>query len=180
MGAMFSRGETVPPGQLAQTSVPDEILPLFDALIRTGLRTTPFRERICALLTEHILLRVAESLVPVGSAGSLAFETYQRCRAFIEEHYLEVLSLAQIAARCGIDSAYLCRLFKRYDHQSPYQHLTRLRMGHAAQRLQQAGVLAKQVAGELGFSDPFHFSRTFRRVLGVSPRRFIELQRPGH
>ncbi|MGE5611228.1 MAG: helix-turn-helix transcriptional regulator, partial [Bacillota bacterium] len=29
-------------------------------------------------------------------------------------------------------------------------------------------------------SDPFHFSRTFRRVFGVSPRRFIQLQRPAH
>ncbi len=51
-------------------------------------------------------------------------------------------------------------------------------MQHAAQRLQSPGILAKQVAMELGFSDPFQFSRTFRRIIGVSPRQFMQLQRP--
>ena len=165
-------------GTIAQTSAPDDILPLFDELIRTGLRNGPFRDRICALLVEHMLLRMAETAVPPGSVGTLAFETYQRCRAFIEAHYLELQTLNEIADRCRVDPAYLCRLFNRYDHQSPYQCLLRLRMGHAAQRLQSPGTLVKQVSGELGFSDPFHFSRTFRRVFGVSPRRFVELQRP--
>lgn len=109
----------------------------------------------------------------------MAFETYQRCRTFVEEHYLSLHSLAQIAADCRIDPAYLCRLFARYDHQSPYQYLTRLRMGHAAQRLQTPGILVKQVAGELGFGDPFHFSRMFRRTFGVSPQHLMQRQGPG-
>jgi AraC-like DNA-binding protein len=167
------------PGQIVQTSTPDDILSLFDELIRCGLRDTPHRDRICALIVEHLLLKIAESAVPPGSVGTLAFETYQRCRAYIEQHHLELQTLAEIARQCLVDPAYLCRLFARYDHQSPYQYLMRLRMSHAARRLQTPGTLAKQVAAEMGFSDPFHFSRTFRRVLGVSPRRFVQLQRPG-
>jgi len=38
-------------------------------------------------------------------------------------------------------------------------------------------VLVSQVAYEFGFHDPFQFSRTFRRVLGISPRQFVQLQR---
>ena len=52
-------------------------------------------------------------------------------------------------------------------------------MAQAARRLQSPGILVKHVAEELGFADPFHFSRTFKRVFGVSPGRFIRLQRPG-
>jgi AraC-like DNA-binding protein len=165
-------------GQVAQTSTPDDVLSLFDELIRTGLRDTPHRDRLCALIVEQLILTIAQSAVPPGSAGTLAFETYQRCRACIERDCLELRSLVEIAERCLVDPAYLCRLFARFDHQSPYQYLTRLRMSHAAQRLQTPGTLAKQVAAEMGFSDPFHFSRTFRRVLGVSPKRFVQLQRP--
>jgi AraC-like DNA-binding protein len=51
-------------------------------------------------------------------------------------------------------------------------------MRHAAQRLQAPGMLAKQVAAEMGFSDPFQFSRTIRRIIGVSPRQFMHMQRP--
>lgn len=36
------------PGELVQTSAPDQILPLFDELIRTGLRGTRHQSRICA------------------------------------------------------------------------------------------------------------------------------------
>jgi AraC-like DNA-binding protein len=177
-GRRLLRAANIAPGRIVQSASPEEILPLFDEVIRTALRSSPLRDRICAVLVEQIILRIAESAVPPGTVGTLAFETYQRCRRFIEEHHMDAQTLGQIAERCYVDPAYLCRLFGRYDHQSPYQYLLRLRMGQAAHRLQSPGTLVKQVAGELGFSDPFHFSRAFRRIYGVSPRRFVRLQRP--
>ena len=55
----------------------------------------------------------------------------------------------------------------------------RLRMTRAAALLREPGVLVSKVSDELGFSDPFHFSRTFKRVFGVSPSDFMALQRGG-
>jgi len=55
----------------------------------------------------------------------------------------------------------------------------RLRMNRAAEKLRSPGVLVSEVADDLGFSDPFHFSRTFKRVFGVSPSSFMALQREG-
>jgi AraC-like DNA-binding protein len=55
---------------------------------------------------------------------------------------------------------------------SPHQRLLRAKMNHAASRLRQPGVLVKDVAAEMGFSDPFHFSRAFRRCFHVSPAKF--------
>ncbi len=46
-------------------------------------------------------------------------------------------------------------------------------MTHAAGRLLMHEKLVKEVADEMGYSDPFHFSRTFKRVFGVSPNRFV-------
>jgi AraC-like DNA-binding protein len=151
---------------------------VFDDLIRTGQRQTPFTSRICRTILEHISLKVAETAVPLGTIGSAAFETYQQCRQLIEENYLRMESLEEIARPCNVDPAYLCRLFARFDHQSPYRYLMQLRMREAARRLAIPGTTAKQVAGEMGFGDPFHFSRVFRRVIGVSPRQFMQMQRP--
>ena len=72
--------------------------------------------------------------------------------------------------------AYLCRLFRRYDHQSPYLFLTRLKMNEAASQLQQPGALVKNVAADLGFSNPFHFSRVFKSIFGVAPGAFRNLR----
>jgi AraC-like DNA-binding protein len=166
----------VKPGERIQTASPPDIRRLFEELIGAGLRSTPFRGRICAAVVEHLLLRLAETAVAPGTVGTAAFETYQRCHDFIAGHFLELSGLSEIAERCQLDAAYLCRLFSRFDYESPYEYLTRLKMFHAAELLQKPGMLVKQVAVQLGFGDPFRFSRTFSRVLGVSPKKFAQLR----
>jgi AraC-like DNA-binding protein len=166
-----------PPGGLVQTAAPSEIMEIFDSLIRNGLRETPFTQRLAVVLLEQLALKIGESSVVYGATSTIAFATYQRCKQHIENHWRRLRSLEQIARECHAAPAHLCRLFQRFDHQSPYQCLLRLKMQHAAARLQTTNATIKQVADELGFSDPFHFSRVFKAVLGVPPSRFAQ---PGH
>jgi AraC-like DNA-binding protein len=49
-------------------------------------------------------------------------------------------------------------------------------MNLAAERLQTPDVLIKEVAVELGFHDPFHFSRAFKSIFGLSPEAFRRLR----
>jgi AraC-like DNA-binding protein len=160
------------PGSVGHLSAPVEVQGVFDELIRNGLKGTRFSPLLCVALLEQLILQVAECLIPGATAQTPAFATYQRCRAYIQEHATRLRTLGQIARQCHIDAAYLCRLFRRYDNQTPYQFLLRLKMNLAAQRLQQPAVLVKQVAAEFGFADPFHFSRAFKSVFGLSPEAF--------
>ncbi|MBN2195542.1 MAG: AraC family transcriptional regulator [Polyangiaceae bacterium] len=167
------------PGAVVHTSAPTDIVALFDDLIRSSLRGTAFTAHIAALLLEQIILRIAETSVAHGLAGGAAFATYLRCRQYIDAHWGEVVTLDQLARECQVDPAYVCRLFRRFDQQSPYQYLLKQKMTHAANRLMMEGLSVKQVADESGFSDPFHFSRVFRKVMGMPPGRFARLhQRP--
>lgn len=166
-----------PPGGVCQTAAPSEVMEIFDALIRNGLRETPFTARISRVLLEHLALKIGETKVAYGAAATAAFATYQRCKHYLEEHWAALNTLADAARACHVAPAYLCRLFQRYDHQSPYQFLLHRKMQHAAARLQTTNDTIKQVADALGFSDPFHFSRVFKSVLGVSPSRFVQLSR---
>jgi AraC-like DNA-binding protein len=163
------------PGTVVHTSAPSDILALYDDLIRSSLRGTALTEQIAALVLEQIILRIAETSVAHGLAGGAAFATYFRCRRHIEDHWGEVATLDQLASECQVDPAYVCRLFRRFDQQSPYQYLLKQKMTHAANRLMVEGVSVKQVADELGFSDAFHFSRVFRKVMGMPPGRFARL-----
>ena len=112
----------------------------------------------------------------MAGAETLAFATYQQCRQHIEEHFQRLKTLQQIAQECHVDTAYLCRLFRRFDQQTPYQFLTRLKMNAAAGQLQQPGALVKKVASATGFANPFHFSRAFKSVFGRSPDAFRRLR----
>jgi AraC-like DNA-binding protein len=164
------------PGTASQMALPHAIRNLFDELIHCGRRGRAGANELCAKLLECIALRIAESRIPQESAETLSLLSYQHCRKHIEENFQRLKTLEQLANECHLDAAYLCRLFQRYDHQSPYQFLMRLKMNLAAEWLEQPGALVKQVAERAGFRDQFHFSRAFKNALGVSPNALRRLR----
>jgi AraC-like DNA-binding protein len=164
------------PGQATAIYPANALQPLFDELIQAGSQARRGGLRLCAKLLECLALRVAMERTPLKSVETPAFTTYQHCRQHIEQHFLRLRTLEQIARECHVNNAHLCRLFRRYAHQTPYQCLLRLKMNHAAALLQQPGSLVKQVAEETGFTDPFHFSRVFKSVFGLSPLNFRGLR----
>ncbi|HYW78813.1 MAG TPA: AraC family transcriptional regulator [Thermoguttaceae bacterium] len=164
------------PGHVGRVLAPGEVQGVLDDLIRDGVSDTGLTSPLCNALLEYLVLKITASLMPWPTGRTVAFATYDRCRQHIRTHCAGLKSLEQIARQCHVDPAYLCRLFRRYDHQTPYQLLMRLKMNLATERLQDPAVLVKQVAAELGFDDPFHFSRAFKRVFGVSPDAFRRLR----
>jgi len=164
------------PGQAVQVTSPDVILRIFDDLIKNGETDSRYSPLLCATIVQQLILKIAETTVVEQVHTSVAFSTYQTCREFIRNNCLTVRSLEDVAEQCHIDTSYLCRLFKRFDNQSPYQYLMRLKMNAAAQRLHAPDALVKKVAYELGYADPFHFSRAFKKVFGLSPETFKGLR----
>ena len=165
------------PGACVRTGAPDAVRTLFESLITAGRRGTALSSRISALSLEQLILTTAENSIACDTADTQAFSTYERCRSHMNEHWVRLVSLAQVADECGIDPAYLCGLFRRFDGQSPYQYLLSCRVRGAAERLLEPGASIKKVAGELGFSDPYHFSRVFKRLMGMPPGRFARAHR---
>lgn len=166
----------LPVGHASRIFPPTEIQPLFDELIRHGQRTTRHTPELCRRLLECLGLKLLEARAPLKETESLAFATYQQCRDYIHAHFRHLRTLQQIAADCHLDTAYVCRLFRRFDDQTPYQFLMRLKMNAAAAQLAEPGALVKNVAADLGFANPFHFSRAFKSVFAVSPEVFRRLR----
>jgi len=163
------------PGRVSEVFPPHAIQSLFDELIDSGRQLGRESGLLCAKVLECLALKIAGARAPLEGAEAPAFGTYQQSRQYIAEHFLELRTLEEISRQCHVTGAHLCRLFHRYDHLSPYQYLLRLKMNAAAERLAQPGALVKQVAQKAGFSDPFHFSRAFKHVLGISPVEFRRL-----
>jgi AraC-like DNA-binding protein len=163
------------PGKVARVSSLSEVRDIFDTLIRDGLRRTGTCCMLCSILCEYLMIKLGDLMMPPGARLSPAAVTFQRCRQHIATHFHRLRSLEQAADECGIDQAYLCRLFRRFDHQAPYRYLLRLKMTLAAEQLRDPRKLVKEVAVDVGFEDPFQFSHAFKNVFGVSPDIFRRL-----
>jgi AraC-like DNA-binding protein len=148
------------------------VLDILDQMLDAGSLPKPVARVQCELLLRLLVMRLEVDAQPVGEAASPAFETYCRCRTHIEDHFRTIAGPAEVATACGISPAYLSRLFSRFAQEGPLRNLTRLKMDYAADLLTRRDLSVTAVAKEVGFADPYHFSRVFKRVHGLPPRDF--------
>jgi len=89
-------------------------------------------------------------------------------------------SLAELASLTGLSRTYFSRVFKGTTGMRLQEYLIQARINKAKDLLNDINLEIKQIAYEVGFNDPNHFSRTFKRKTGVSPTdwRLKEIKNP--
>lgn len=80
--------------------------------------------------------------------------------------------LDRLAAEAGMSVTHYSSLFRRRTGFSPIDFQIRLRVRHAGRLLDGTTLSIREVADEVGYSDPYYFSRCFRQVMGCSPRTY--------
>lgn len=91
---------------------------------------------------------------------------------WMNEHAAEDFDLAAVAARAGISKFHFHRLFTRAIGVSPSQYHTNLRLDRAKKLLRETGKSIMDVALEVGYANPSHFSKLFRRENGLAPGEY--------
>lgn len=91
---------------------------------------------------------------------------------YIEHHYAEKLTLADLAEAGHICQSKCCRLFGKYLHKTPNTYLTHYRLGKAAELLLQTDQSVTEIAFACGFSGASYFAETFRKTFDLSPKEY--------
>ncbi len=116
-----------------------------------------------------VLAELAAS-APLGRADAAA----EAVAALIRDDPLHQWGLPDLARQHNLSCSALRQALRRRTGLSPQRLLRGARLALAAQRLGE-GARVAEAAEAAGFSDPFHFSRLFRRAYGVPPRLWSTL-----
>jgi AraC-like DNA-binding protein len=92
----------------------------------------------------------------------------RRAKAMIDAAPEAVVRLDALAAAAGLSRFHFVRVFARSTGQTPHSYRTSRRI-NAARRMLSADSAPADVAAACGFADQSHLTRTFRRLLGVTP-----------
>jgi AraC-like DNA-binding protein len=98
-----------------------------------------------------------------------------RAMRVVRENLDRTLSVSDLAERLDVSREHLTRVFREETSQTPYQFILRQKMLLAARLLKETTLPNKQIAGRLGYSSSAHFTRTFKHVMQMTPRRFRDV-----
>ncbi|MFL9923095.1 AraC family transcriptional regulator [Herbaspirillum lusitanum] len=137
-----------------------------------------FIDSVALALYTHLANRYGQAVAAASRRiGRLAGWQEQRAKAFMAAHLTQRLSLASIAAECGLSRSHFARQFKHSTGMPVHMWLQNLRIERARHMLLHTDKTVTQIALECGFADQSHFSRVFRNMLGTTPVAWLRLQR---
>jgi AraC-like DNA-binding protein len=96
-----------------------------------------------------------------------------RVTRYIGAHYAEKITVKGLARQVNLDEDYFGHLFKRETGMTVHQYMTKVRVQNAENLLQTGGYKIHEVAELCGFSDIFHFYKSFKTLRGFPPSRCI-------
>lgn len=129
---------------------------------------------------EELESLIRAALTQVISARDDMADSKSQCvtqaRLFIEVHHSDPnLSLSVVAEAVNTAPNYLSTLLNRKSGQSFSEFLNQVRIRHAMELLRTTTRSLSSISTAVGYTDPYYFSKTFKKVMGVSPNEFRKM-----
>ena len=132
----------------------------------------PEELRLLLQRIETTLLAKEQQVVPKRESDPAAL--VESVRAYLQENYGKTIDFSALASSMAVSAPYLSRIFREQAGTSPSKYLTGLRIRQAKKLLLDTNLTVREIAERVGYPDPFHFSRIFRNIAGMSPAQFRE------
>jgi AraC-like DNA-binding protein len=130
------------------------------------------REDIAFFFLHELAVRHGTASTPLPRSGNEDFAV-RRTKRFLDEHYAERVSLHELARLAGLSAYHLNRTFRRKIGMPPHEYQVQVRIIKAKSFLRLGRSISETVS-LVGFVDQSHFTRHFKRSVGVTPGKFLQ------
>ena len=90
-------------------------------------------------------------------------------------HYHENIKLEDIANHVYLSPYYFSRTFKKHMDSTPVEYLINYRINNAKKVLHNTDLSINEIAHSCGFNSTSHFITTFKKHVGMSPKKFRDI-----
>ena len=150
---------------------PNDFIPKAISTILAELNNNrTFCEEVTHSLLLNMLARIARETIhkrPVSRVEEIT--------SFMWQTYMEDTPVNVYAERCGLSVPHFMRLFKSAFGTTPLDYKLQIRIHMAKEILLTTQCEVREVALMVGFKDPFHFSRHFKKRTGYSPSEYRQM-----
>lgn len=91
---------------------------------------------------------------------------------YIQKNYQNPLLVTDIANYVSLSRTYLTTIFQQTLHMSPQQFVLKFRITKASELLIHTDLPINAIAHSCGYTDPLAFSKTFKKITGLSPSQY--------
>lgn len=157
---------------VAHVGILKNIVSDFDHLLALGARGYTATNVIHAVhILQQALSFLALQLRLTMSNNSSSFDL-EAVEALMRNSLHQELSLDTLAHYSQLSKFHFAKKFKELTDSSPIQHFINMKIQHACSQLDNSDIAIKDIASNLGYSDPYYFSRLFKKLVGISPKQY--------
>lgn len=152
-----------------------KLLGMFEQLVFTVKKPKGyFRFQATILLSSMLHLIASESLEQnhLDQDYSASYITFRKLVDQLNNYYDEDLGKDHLEQVVGRKYEYLGQVFKKYANTTMQHYVHQLRAQRAKYLLRNSSKSVKEIAEQVGYHDPFVFSRMFKKLEGVSPQLY--------
>lgn len=155
-----------------------KISKLFDQAAECGLEENEgwyFRAKLFLLEMMYELdrnRRMVAAASVLNASEKERIDRYKKIVSYVEKHYMEKITLEQLAGEAQCNPQYLCHFFKEIANISPVQYLIGYRIEKAKEMLEDTTKTVLEVSLDCGFENVSYFIRQFKRAAGITPREY--------
>jgi AraC-like DNA-binding protein len=130
------------------------------------------RDQVEAAAALRVALGAITRLEMATAGARSAHERVVASAEALQRDWMRPRRLDELAAAAGLSTAHHSSLFRKHTGFAPIDFLIRLRVRHACRLLDTTTLPVARIAAEVGYDDPYYFTRCFRRVMSCSPRAY--------